>query len=117
MMLDHATFACLQFPSEWGHPRFQLGQTVSCDDGTGFIIGATYSDEHSMNPGDDQECVGWWFWICFETVVAGRVLKNVLGKHQDVIQPVNQSVDLVAWQQHGSSTPISILEPLLYSAF
>ncbi len=114
MMSDHAAFASLQVPTEWGTPKFQLGQTVSCDDGTGFIVGAMYSDEHSMNPEDDQECVGWWFWICVPTVVGERLVKNVWGKHQDVIQPAVETVGTVVPERQCRVTSAVCLEPLLY---
>lgn len=117
MMSDHATFASLQIPTEWGQPKFQLGQTVTCDDGTGFIVGALYQNECSMDATDDPECIGWWFWICVHKVVNGRHTVDIWGKHQDVIRPAVDSVGTVARQPHDSSTPVNILEPLLYGAF
>lgn len=114
MMSDHGNFASLQLPTEWGTPKFQLGQTVTCDDGTGFIVGALYQDEQSMDDMDDPECVGWWFWICVHRVVNGRQIVDIWGKHQDVIHPTVDAVDAVAPNSCCRITAANTLKPLLH---
>jgi hypothetical protein len=67
MMLDRGRFSTIQFPSEWGIPRFQLGQLVRSNGNLAVVIGVNY-----VSPMSDQ-CLtqdvesGWWAEFYFIT--------------------------------------------------
>lgn len=106
MIADRVHFACLQFPREWDSPKFQIGQTVVCDDGVGVIVGATYESLQTHNPEFDTAKFGWWFFICIHSNVDDLVLKDVIGHHQDVIQPVYTAVEDVSHCIHRRDTDV-----------
>lgn len=112
MMPDHANFSCLQFPADWEQPKFKLGDRVVVDDETGLIVGAFYASYCSCDPHFDDYQLGWWFEVATKTVLPGRTLTNVIGYHQDVIQPVLASVDTEIQHQQVSMTLANSLEPL-----
>lgn len=117
MMLDHGGFSCVQFPAEWGTPRFQLGELVSVDGEVGTIVGVHYESSISYNPEFDTHELGWWFMVSVPSQVGEKILKHVSGWHQDVIQPV-LTVGSSEIQQEGVCIPpISTLEPLCFGVF
>ncbi len=112
MMPDHADFSCLQFPRDWEQPKFRLGDRVSVDGQTGLIVGAFYASSCSCNPTFDNYEFGWWFEVAIKTTVPGRVLTNVMGHHQDVLQPVLTPVDSEIQHQQVGMTLANSPEPL-----
>lgn len=106
MMPVHEHFACLQIPRDWDEPKFHIGETVICDDGTGVIVGATYESLQTHNPEFDTAKFGWWFFICIHSNVGDLVLKDVIGHHQDVIQPVRTTVEEVSQRTQVSNTAV-----------
>ncbi len=117
MMLDHGSFSCLQFPMEWGQPRFKLGDTVLCDGEQGIIVGASYESSISCDPEFDTYQLGWWFFVCTQTIVGNKVLKNTTGHHQDVLQPVLAVGSSGIQTQQPGITHTNTLEPLAFGVF
>lgn len=117
MIADHASFSCVQFPSEWGTPKFKLGDVVRVDGDVGTIIGIHYESLLSYDPEFDNHEMGWWFMVSVPHAVENRVLKHVSGYHEDVIQPV-LAIGSSGIQQEGVCIPpINTLEPLCSGVF
>ena len=119
MMIDRGNFAraCLQFPSDWERPKFHLGDRVTVDGETGLIVGAFYASSDSCDPEFDSYELGWWFEVVTQTVIPGKVLTNVIGHHQDVIQPELTTIDIEIQRQPESMTFANTLEPLAFGVF
>jgi len=86
-MIDrHGNFA-MQLPSTWTAPQFQFGETVQVRERTGQITGLDhYTSDQAATL---QTTEGWWYFV-FETrtLTDGRVIADVSGYHESVIQAV-----------------------------
>jgi hypothetical protein len=77
----------LPHPSTWTAPKFQFGMTVLVRERTGQITGLDYyTHEQAVAL---ETTAGWWYYV-FEqrTVSNGKVVSDVAGYHESVIQPV-----------------------------
>lgn len=86
MIQHHGNFA-MSVPSNWTAPPFQFGQTVQTEERTAPVVGMEYvSPEH----GEMVACLdGWWIWLLeTRTLSNGKVIADVMGYHESVIQAV-----------------------------
>ena len=86
MIQHHGSFA-IQYPVGWTAPQFQLCQTVQVREQTGQVTGLEhYTLEQSEQVGC---CSGWWYWVLETRILAnGKVIADVIGHHESVIQAV-----------------------------
>jgi len=86
MIQHHGSFA-IQYPANWTAPQFQFGQTVQVRERTGQVTGLDYYTHEQAAALETSE--GWWYYV-FETrtVSNGKVVSDVSGYHESVIQQV-----------------------------
>lgn len=86
MIQHHGDFA-VQLPSGWTAPQFQFGQTVQVRERTGQITGLDFYTSEQAAAVETTE--GWWYYV-FETrtLSNGKVVSDVGGYHESVIQAV-----------------------------
>lgn len=107
MMPNHEGFSYLQFPQEWGTPKFQMGETVIADGDVGLVVGYTYHPPTNFHSVMNNAQPGLWVYVLFPPRILECPVGNVLGYHQDVIQPVlAPAVDEVQ-HQHSGMAPIN----------
>lgn len=86
MIQHHGDFA-VALPSGWTAPQFGFGQTVQVREKTGQVTGLDhYTSEQAAAL---QTTEGWWYFV-FETrtLTDGRVIADIAGYHESVIQAV-----------------------------
>jgi len=84
MIQHHGSFA-MAVPSIWTAPPFQFGQFVQVRESSGQVVGM----EHlTHEQGKQTMCSdGWWFYVLEpRTLTDGRVIADVIGYHESVIQ-------------------------------
>ena len=86
MISVHGDFA-IQFPVGWTAPRFQFGQIVQVRERTGQITGLDHYTSEQAKAADVSE--GWWYFVLEQrTLPNGKVITDVMGYHESVIQAV-----------------------------
>lgn len=88
MMLDHGSFSCLLLPHAWGMPKFKLGDFVKVDGVTGVVVGYCYYPPENFHSEMNNAEPGLWAEVLFPPRIPECPVGDVLGFHQDVIQPV-----------------------------
>jgi hypothetical protein len=86
MKPHHGSFA-MQLPSTWTAPQFEFGQTVQVRERTGQVTGLDhYTEEQAEVTGCTE---GWWYFVLERrTLSNGKVIADVCGYHESVIQAV-----------------------------
>jgi hypothetical protein len=87
MIQPHGNFATLPYPANWTAPKFQFGMTVQVREQTGQITGLEhYTEEQAEATGCTE---GWWYFVLERrTLSSGKVIADVCGYHESVIQAV-----------------------------
>ena len=87
-MIDrHAQFSSIQIPTEWGSPRFQMGQRVQLDpDNPGVVTGIEYIAPSSYWEHEGVDA-GWHYAITLDTTASRYRLEPVSYYYESVIQP------------------------------
>lgn len=111
MMLDHGSFSCLLLPHAWGMPKFKLGDFVRADGEIGVVVGYAYHPPENFHPEMNNAQPGLWAEVLFPPRIPEVPVGDVLGFHQDVIQPVLAPVEAVAPVEPVGNTPINTLYP------
>ena len=112
MMSDHDDFSCLQFPKEWGHPRFNLGDRVQAGGIQGIVTGVHYVHPDGVSAVWDDAEPGWWI----EVTGASKWMNCTFGEgeffHNSVIHALPNDVGSVSQPQTLCHTPPHPLHPL-----
>jgi len=119
MMSDRGNFSCLQFPKEWGQPRFNFGDRVLNGKRPVIVMGVSYVHPNSVD-GRDSDKVGWWFWVAdLQHHWHGCEFGECWGIHEEdlqpssnVIQAPSSSVGRVSQPQQSCNTSATHLQPL-----
>lgn len=86
MIQHHGSFA-ISYPANWTAPQFQFGQIVQVRERTGQVTGLDHYTSDQAAALETSE--GWWYFV-FETrtLSNGKVIADVSGYHESVIQAV-----------------------------
>jgi len=86
MIQHHGSFS-ISIPANWSAPRFQFGQMVQSAHRIGVVVGVNYFTSEQAAAVDSES--GWLYWLLeTHTLSNGKVISDVMGYHESVIQPV-----------------------------